>query len=160
MEAAALPSRATTWLNAVAKIPFLGVLALAILLQIMRENYPFSHFPMYSVLSRDTVYYYLANGRGEPIPQGLYFGSSTAWTKKMFNSRLKQLTGGRNVGNSSPEEISEAGRRILLFLMEHINKDRQVQIEKEGLQLHQVHVERKGNQLVITPRFIAELPPR
>lgn len=160
MDFPAIRNHVQKWVVAAGKLPFLGVVALAVLLQIAKENYPFSHYPMYSRLTDNVEYYYLTNAKGEPIPQGIYFGSSTSKTKKMLNTRLGKITGGRNIDNATLAEVSEAGRQTLQYLMDHIHEDRRAQVTREGLQLHQVYVERRGNKLVTTPLFIAEIPPQ
>lgn len=161
MDFPAIWNRLESWGASAGKVPFLGVLVLALFLQVMKENYPFSHYPMYSGLTDNVEYYYLTNAKGEPVPQGIYFGLSTSWTKKMLNTRLNKITGGRNIDSASPAEISEAGRQTLQYLVEHrLKEDRRAQVARDGLQLHQVYVERKGDKLLTTPSFIAELPPQ
>lgn len=143
-----------------ASIPFLSVILLMLLMQFMKETYPFSHYPMYSGLTRSVEYYYLTNAAGEPIPQGSYFGFSTSWTKKMLNTRIRKVSGGRNIDHSSPAEITEAGRQTLQYLMEHAKPDQKKNLRKQGIQLHQVSVERKDNTLLKQSALIAELPPQ
>ena len=160
MSSAALPGPVKTALEWIGKIPFLSVILLAILLQIMRENYPFSHLPMYSGLTEDVDYYFVTDSKGKPLPHGHYFGFSTSKTKKMFNTRLRKISKGGNTDSATPAQIEEAGKETLAYLMAHINEDRRAQVEKSGLQLQRVTVARKGEHLVKTPSVVAEIPPK
>lgn len=160
MSSAALPGPVKTALVWIGKIPFLSVILLAILLQIMRENYPFSHLPMYSGLTKDVDYYFITDAKGEPMPQGIYFGFSTSKTKKMFNTRLRKISKGGNTDSASEAQIAEAGKETLEYMMAHIREDRRAQVEKSGIQLHRVTVAREGEHLEKHPSIVAEIPPK
>ncbi len=101
MSSAASADQIRNWFRMIAKIPFLAVIVLALVMQATKEFYPFSHYPMYSDLTPSVEYYYLTTARGEPLPQVRYFGFSTSWTKKMLNSRLRKITGGRNIDRAT-----------------------------------------------------------
>ena len=160
MSPTALAEQIRHWVRLIGKTPFLAVIVLALLMQATKEFYPFSHYPMYSDLPPSVEYYYLTTTKGEPLPQVRYFGFSTSWTKKMLNSRLKKITGGRNIDEASPAEIKEAGQQTLEYLMDHCKDHVRTALVAEGLQLHRVLVERSGNRLIRKPWVIAELPGR
>ena len=142
------------------KIPFLSVVLLALFLQAAKEFYPFSHYPMFSVLTPDVEFYYLTDSQGQPVPQKTYFGFSTSWTRKMLNTRLGKLSGGDNIDNASASEINEAGRQTLDYLVEHCEEEYKNLIRTKGLQLHQIFVENKDGHLQRKKSLIAEVPPR
>ncbi|HEY5707414.1 MAG TPA: hypothetical protein VIS96_17785 [Terrimicrobiaceae bacterium] len=158
MSAPAFVDRIWNWRRVITKIPFLGVIILALIMQVTKEFYPFSHYPMYSDLPPSVEYYYLTTGKGEPIPQVRFFGFSTSWTKKMLNSRLKKIAGGRSIDDATPAQIKEAGQETLQYLMDHCKAHKKAQLLAEGLQLHCVFVERSGNRLLRKPSVVAELP--
>lgn len=160
MSTPALADQIWNWCRLITKIPFLGVIILALIMQATKEYYPFSHYPMYSDLPPSVEYYYLTTGKGEPLPQVRFFGFSTSWTKKMLNSRLRKITGGRDIDDASPAEIKEAGQQTLQYLMDHCKDDHKAKLAVEGLQLHCVFVERSGNRLTRRPSVVAELPGR
>lgn len=160
MSPPALADQIWNWCRVITKIPFLGVIILALIMQATKEYYPFSHYPMYSDLPPSVEYYYLTTGKGEPLPQVRFFGFSTSWTKKMLNSRLRKITGGRNIDDASPVEIKEAGQQTLQYLMDHCKDHQRAKLVAEGLQLHCVFVERTGNRLTRRPSVVAELPGR
>lgn len=142
------------------QVPFLSVILLALLLQGMKEFYPFSHYPMFSVLTPDVEFYYLTDSQGKLVPQKTYFGFSTSWTRKMLNTRLAKLSGGDNIDNASPVEIREAGQQTLAYLIEHCEQEYKDQVLANGLQLHQIFVENKDGHLNRKKSLIAEIPPR
>jgi hypothetical protein len=78
----------------------------------------------------------------------------------MLNSRLRKITGGRNVDDATPAEVKEAGQQTLQYLMDHCRDHLRARVVAEGLQLHCVVVERSGNRLTRTPSLVAELPGR
>jgi hypothetical protein len=160
MSPPALADQIWNWCRVITKIPFLGVIILALIMQATKEYYPFSHYPMYSDLPPSVEYYYLTTSKGEPLPQVRFFGFSTSWTKKMLNSRLRKITGGRNFDDASPAEINEAGQQTLQYLMDHCKDHQRAKLVAEGLQLHCVFVERTGNRLTRRPSIVAERPGR
>lgn len=141
-------------------IPFLSVVILAVAFQVTKEFYPFSHFPMFSVLTPTVEFYYLTDAKQTPIPQKTYFGFSTSWTRKMLNTRLTKLSGGDNVDSASPEEMRAAGQETLDYLMDHCEDEHKAQVEAGGLQLHQIFIKNTGGQLLRRDTLIAEIPPR
>jgi hypothetical protein len=141
------------------KIPFLSVVVLALMFQAIKEFYPFSHYPMYSVLTPTVEFYYLTNAQGKVVPQKTYFGFSTSWTRKMLNTRLSELSGGDNVDNASPEEMTLAGQKILGYLSEHCEEPFKNEMVTGGLQLHQIFIRNTNGRLLREDALIAEIPP-
>jgi hypothetical protein len=72
--------------------------------------------------------HYLTTGKGEPLPQVRFFGFSTSWTKKMLNSRLRKITGGRNIDHATPTEIQEAGQQTLQYLLDHCKEHQRAKL--------------------------------
>jgi hypothetical protein len=71
------------------RIPFREVWLSVTLLLLVRENYPFSNFPIYFSLEDESVYFIVENGRGEMLPYVTNFRSH----RRMFRRRSR-----RNVG--------------------------------------------------------------
>ena len=57
-----------------------------ILLSIVKEQYPFSHFPMYSGFERQTWYLYFKTADGEPIQTKRAFRNTVARCKKTYGT--------------------------------------------------------------------------
>lgn len=85
------------------------MIALTVLLLVLRENYPFSHFPMYSSFSRHTYYVYVKDRRGDPIPVLELSGIRTSSLKKIYNTRLKKTL--KDLRDADPGE----GKRLSLY---------------------------------------------
>ncbi len=160
MPARSLPRYLQEGLSFLKKIPFLSVIVLALLLQAIKEFYPFSHYPMYSVLTPSVEFYYLTNAQGKLIPQKTYFGFSTSWTRKMLNTRLAELSGGDNSDNASEKEMNAAGLEVLTYLVEHCEAEYKAEVLSGGLQLRQTYIRNTDGRLLRREELIAEIPPR
>ncbi|MDQ6623472.1 MAG: hypothetical protein M3Y86_08310 [Verrucomicrobiota bacterium] len=67
--------------------PLFILVALCLLI---REQFPFSNFPMYSGFSRTTKYVFIADGDGRPIATVPATGTSTPTLKKIFDSAVQK----------------------------------------------------------------------
>ncbi len=83
---------------------------------VVKENYPFSHFPMYKGFEDKTYYFYVASG-GEPLPAKPMFKVSVPRIKKLHGNLMETLADERDDGTRAyqlgPEAEAEAGRRLL-----------------------------------------------
>ncbi len=81
---------------------------------ILREEFPFSNFPMYSSFTNKASYVFLATASGEPLPTVLTAGMLTGNLKKVFDADLQKArrsAGAR--GKVTDEERRAAGERVL-----------------------------------------------
>jgi hypothetical protein len=68
--------------------PFLVYLALT---QVIRDNYPFSHYPMYSKPNSESLsFQYLADGEGNPLPLKWHTGMTPSQLSKIHRDRLRK----------------------------------------------------------------------
>ena len=79
---------------------FAPAAGLTLLLLALRENYPFSHFPMYSSLASYTYYIYISGSDGNPLPIVSLAGVRTDFLKKIYNRELEKVR----------EELKKSGR--------------------------------------------------
>jgi hypothetical protein len=82
---------ASTWerLRRHAVFPLLVYLVLT---QVLRESYPFSHYPMYSKpTSRPLPFQYLADETGKPLAVGTRTGITPSQVGKMYGERKKKF---------------------------------------------------------------------
>jgi len=83
---------------------------------IVKENYPFSHYPMYSGFEDKTYYFYLTS-EGEPVPAKPVFRVSVPRIKKIHGNFMKEIAEGRDDGTRpsqlDAEAQAEAGRQLL-----------------------------------------------
>jgi hypothetical protein len=83
------------------------LLAYLVLSQALRENYPFSHYPMYSQpSSRPLSFQFLADGSGNPLP--------VAWHTGMTPSQVGKLHGTRK--KTHGDDAAAAAADVLAFL--------------------------------------------
>ena len=137
-----------SWLK---KVPFLSVILIAVLLQILGEAFPFSHFPMYSRLDDTTHYYFVTNSRNELVNQRM-FRTRAAKMKKIFTS-LK-------ASEAEQDGLESAGERTLEYLLKQLPEDRRREVERNGLRIHRVEVRMSRAGLTRTTETLAEIPPR
>ena len=81
---------------------------------ILREEFPFSHFPMYSSFTNKASYVYLATASGEPLPTVATAGMLTGNLKKVFETDLQKArkrAGAR--GKVTDQERRASGERVL-----------------------------------------------
>ncbi|HEY2712446.1 MAG TPA: hypothetical protein VGI60_08025 [Chthoniobacterales bacterium] len=64
------------------------LLLVTVLCLVLRENYPFSHFPMYSSFSNETYFLYLTDAAGQPIAT-TRLGLSSSTLKKIFDRQRR-----------------------------------------------------------------------
>ena len=67
---------------------FVIVIALCL---VIREEFPFSDFPMYQSFSNYTYYVYVTGEDGEPLPLDTLTGVRAANLKKIYDSKIKEL---------------------------------------------------------------------
>jgi len=109
-------------------IPILTVFSLK-----ARENYPFSHYPMYSKNGSGTYYVYLQDRDGNPIATSKNFRISTSQVKKLYRSSL------------SNKSEAEAARQVLEKVRK-LKRGSADLAESEPTRLIKVDLKRDGDQ--------------
>ena len=105
------------WLR---RLPFKPMLFITVACLAIKEQYPFSNFPMYSSFGDSTYYVYLADGEDRPLPTYAAAGMSTPKLKKVFANELRQERK-RAPASRKPllqEHKRAAGERVLARLKE------------------------------------------
>ncbi len=137
------------------RVPYKGVVLIALGMQLIQECYPFSHFPMYSSLSRNTDYFYVTDGADRPLPTKRIFGIQTEWVKKIYNTRRQQADGQKHSAAAA-----QAGRDTLVYLLARIaTKPEGQALAQSGLKLVRVAVVLQDGRIDRTQRVVATLPP-
>ncbi len=114
--------------------PVSAIFWLTVFSLIVKENYPFSHFPMYKGFSEKTHYFYLAS-EGGPIPGKKIFKVSVPKMKKLYGGHMEKIAEevSKERGEKfrpyqlGDEEKQEAGRRLLDQLREGTPKKQRKQ---------------------------------
>jgi len=141
--------------------------ALLIANMALRDNYPFSHYPMYASFSDHTYYVYVAGKDDKPLAlQEVTDGIRTSKLKKPYNSDLdkKRRQLGKRTRHLSAEERREAGEQALAQVYRNCNPAARERLEKLApLRLYHVDIYmEEGKVDERPPQFVAEidLPPK
>ena len=71
----------------------------------VKENFPFSHYPMYSNFDDQTYYVWLADSNGEPIPVQKVTYMRLGKIKKIYNTGLQKVReNSRNAKGKKPRK--------------------------------------------------------
>ena len=97
------------------RLPFRAMTVMVIALFVIKEEFPFSNFPMYSNISEEADVAYVTDQNDKPLPMKALFKTSSGSTKKMYKKELGTLTNkhGRDSEEASAEERAEAGKAVL-----------------------------------------------
>jgi hypothetical protein len=79
------------WWGALRRFPAKTLVAVTLLCLVLREEFPFSHFPMYSSFEDWTYYVYVTDKSGAPVPLETVTSVRVAKLKKVFQSELDAL---------------------------------------------------------------------
>ncbi|MDB6117095.1 MAG: hypothetical protein JWO08_876 [Verrucomicrobiaceae bacterium] len=84
----------------------------------LKENYPFSHFPMYGNPTPVSQYYHLTDGEGKPLPIATLTGKTAPKLGKMLRSyrdeRMKEIK--PKVKDLSKEDWALVCQKVLDYL--------------------------------------------
>ena len=133
------------WLG---KIPVPAFILTTILCLVIRENYPFSHFPMYSRMAGNTFYVYVTDQNDEPIPIHTLTSIRTGKLKKIFRTQLDLVRdkleaegNWRGYQLLTPEQRRAAGEYTLRHIIERCPPGRKPKLDAlRPLHFHQVEI--------------------
>lgn len=104
------------------------VLLVAVFLFVVKEQYPFSDFPMYSRLDAESDVLFVTDQNDQPLPMHTLFGTGTANQKKVFMAELKKICNPKNrdTKHALLEEQREAGEKMVEKLLPKLKRERLV----------------------------------
>lgn len=93
-------------------IPFRPMTLLVVAMFFIKEEFPFSNFPMYSNFDEEADVVFVTDQNDAPLPMEALFGTGSAGTKKRYEAELATLcnTSGRDTEQSTAAERQAAGR--------------------------------------------------
>ena len=144
-----------------ARVPFRHMTALVIALFVIKEQFPFSNFPMYSNFDAEADVVFVADQKGDPLAMDKIFssgGSSTA--KKAYKKELGKITKPtkRDSNEATAQERQTAGAIVISDWHAKLRRDR-VPPGTTALRLYRRTFELKDGQLGdTTPELLAEKP--
>jgi hypothetical protein len=148
-----LPSSVRAWLR---HTRCRWLLLMTVLGLVLRENYPFSHFPMFSSFSNRSYFIHLADAGGTAL-RTRQFGLSNSAMKKIFDRyRRTELNHFANAGNERVPLAEAAAGQSLLRYLDGLTAARPASRKLlPGLQVQHVNVHQESNNLIVETRTLA-----
>ncbi len=160
-----------TWRTLV-RHPVFPLIALLLLTQIVRDDYPISHYPMYSqpvAADGNIRFHYVGDAGGKPLPTTLHAGVTPSQVGKRYNRQRADLLAAEEkrthqelVDFSSGEGLAietRAGGDTLEWIRRQSqspNRPKERQLN-QAIRLYEVEVGASGGSFVENTRVIAEL---
>lgn len=121
----------------------------------LQENYPFSHFPMYSNPSAERPYYMIADGDGQPLPIGTLTGITCPKVGKIYRTECQDLANKLKLNKDRlpPEHKQAIGEKMFAYLRAEASSHKHELPEK--LQLIRMEISYQNGQIIETPEIIA-----
>lgn len=138
------------------RFPIKAMVLISALCLALQEEYPFSHFPMYSSFSDYSYYVYVTDRSGEPIALEKLMSIRTSKLKKFYQSQLNPIrdaveaagepwTGFRRL---DIESRVPAARTALEWLLANCKPAARVELEaRRPLAFHQVGIWVEGKEI-------------
>ena len=133
----------------------------------LKENFPFSHYPMYSNFEDQTYYVWLADREGKPIPSQTVTYMRLGKIKKVYNSGLLAVREdlGKKPGSKprkrdlTIEQRRGPGVDTLRWIYENCHPEAQQYLrDASPIRLYQVDVRIDGNRVIEDPsELVGEL---
>jgi hypothetical protein len=134
-------------------VPLRILLVLTLLNLLLRENFPFSHFPMYASFGDFTYYVFVADEHDEPLALRRVFGVSAPFLKKLYDGEVRaHRRAGRALSAMTPTELNRAGLVALTHLWGRAPAGCRL------LRLYQVNLRHDGRTVRETRMLVAEMP--
>jgi hypothetical protein len=129
----------TPWSRLVLHTPLTTLAIFVLVSLLLKENYPFSHFPMYSSPTAPRAYYIVTDSGGQPLPISTLTGVTPPKIGKMHWRKSRQREAGPEIaGEDSPSADKEIGREICAMLRQQAT--RRGQTLPPGIQLFRVEI--------------------
>ena len=133
----------------------------------VKEEFPFSHFPMYESFSDYSFVVYIADRDGEPIPVQSITSQKTSKLKKIFDREQKQArkeleAAGVEIEGyqfMTKEQRRPAGEKTLKWLYANSKEGGVEELRKHApLRLYYIHLRVGDDGFEREVELIAELP--
>jgi hypothetical protein len=85
-----IAGRQTPWYRVFLHTPLTALALFVTLSLVAKENYPFSHFPMYASPTAERSYFFIADDGGNPIPVGILTGLTSAQIGKTYRKKSRE----------------------------------------------------------------------
>lgn len=134
---------------------FLCVLV-ALILKLIGDAWPLSHFPMYSSISDSADILFVTNEKDEPLPMSRLFNVGSAQSKKRFETYLKKVAQTRKYEEATEEQRRRAGEELLENLWAGRDEGDVADYAPRVLRLKMRTVSMRGNEFQDRSTLLAE----
>lgn len=150
--------------------PIFPLLCLIPITQLVRDQYPVSHYPMYKQPTSDSLgYHFVTDASDKPLPIKWHTSITASQVGKKFGrhktdtiAKEEKKRGARF--DEVPEALAQsaskaAGEETLKFLRDQSLKQKRERQLKQGLRLHEVILAFGDRGFTERDTVVAELPP-
>jgi hypothetical protein len=152
-----VPLRLAAAIERLKRTRFKCLLVMTLLCLGLRENYPFSNFPMFSSFNGHTYLLYLTDAQGTAV-SSTRLGLQTSALKKIFDTHrraeLKKTSGSPKAAQAALAERT-AGEALLRYIDRQGSVQPQIRNLLHGLRVQQLTIRLEGHDLVFETRTIA-----
>ena len=123
---------------------------------LIRENFPFSHWPMYSNFTRESGYVYVINGDGEPLAIATFFETAPRLRRQFERERKAELkrNSQNREGRSNAEIEQDAATHLLKRLARRLSPDERASAGSLGLVSARLKMDESRN-ITVSERTVA-----
>jgi hypothetical protein len=134
----------------------LTVLAIYCLVSIgLEENYPFSHYPMYSNPSAGRSYYMMADAAtGNPLPIADLTGITCPKIGKIWRTKIAEIKKDKDKSEIDEKATNQAVGLSFFDQLRGYAKEKN-QVLPARLQIRRVEISYSGEEVVETPEILA-----
>jgi hypothetical protein len=136
---------------------WLVFLTVTLLCLILRENYPFSNFPMYSSFSKKSFVIYLADAAGDPLPT-TRFGRATGYLQKIFGSKRARQLMQLKTGEVHPVDVDKTAAAALLQYLDDLPVVRAQPALLCGVQVRRMNIVWNAGRISCTTETLEQHP--
>jgi hypothetical protein len=139
-------------------IPFKFLIGMTLVLAVVKEWYPFSHFPMYSSFEDYTYYVFVTDEHDRPVAVESLYGIRTSVLKKVYQRELRKLAKNHPSGTKGLpyEQRFPAGVDTLNFLRDNAAHPPKVE-HLAHLKLYQVEIRGKNSRITQETHLVGTL---
>lgn len=152
-------------------LPLSAGIAIAALCLLLKENFPFTHYPMYSDFSDQTYYVWVADRDGHALPIQKLTALRTGRIKKVYNKHLLQIRedaatedGKPRKRDLTPEQRLPAGEETLRWLYESSPPELHAEfVRLSPIRLYQTNIRIDGDKVIEDPPMLVgtfAIPPQ
>lgn len=143
------------------RMPLKTCLLVIVLCLVLKENYPFSNFPMYSSFSDHTFFIYVSDADDQPIAIEVLTAIRTGRLKKVYDTQLRSIAKklGKRKRELTVEERHDIGLETLRWFFSSSRDEVKPYLKKyKIIKLYHVDITIDDSEVAEhSPQLVAEL---